>query len=350
MNFNTKSKPINVSILNFPDSECDDFVRGEADAKLCHMPAWSNMVDKMHGLKSFYLVAREGSTVCGVLPLVYVPCMIFGKRMISQAFSNYGGPLFKSTAALDALCKRAVELAVKYKCKSLELRNVNPIPCDYYLRTDKNISYLSLRFNPAELWNSFRPQIRNRIRKGEKSGIVVVSGGLELLDSFYRVWTTRMRQLGTPCYPRKLFSSIMETFPDKCQIFVARLNNTNVGGMFTYLFKELVQVRWGASMVKYNNLAPTTYLMWSIANHYSKPKAEYLDFGTSTTGSSQQEFKRRWGTKQTQLFYQYWVPPGQHLTLAKPDNPKYKSKVKIWKKLPLCMTRIVGPYISHHLP
>jgi len=350
MNFNTKSKPINVSILNSPDSECDDFVRGEADAKLCHMPAWSNMVEKMHGLKGFYLVAREGDTVCGVLPLVYVHCRIFGKRMISQAFSNYGGPLSTSSAAVDALCKQAVELAVEYKCKSLELRNVNPIPCDYYLGTDKKISYLPLGSNLAELWKSFRPQIRNRIRKAEKSGIVVVSGGLELLDGFYRVWTTRMRQKGTPCYPRKLFSNIMETFPDKCQIFVARLNNTNVGALFIYLFKELVQVRWGASLVEYNDLAPTSLLFWSAIKHYCETKAKYLDFGTSTTGSSQLEFKRRWGTKQIQLFYQYWVPPGQHLALAKPDNPKYKGKVKMWKKLPLCMTRIVGPYISRHLP
>ena len=341
---------MNVSILNFPDSECDGFVRGTAGAKLCHIPAWIDMVEKTFGHKGFYLVAREGGTVCGVLPLTHVRSRLFGNRMISQAFSAYGGPLTKNPAASDALCKRAVELATENGCESLELRNIDAIPCDFYLRTDKISMYLPLTSDPTELWRSFKHQIRNRVRKAEKSGIVMVRGGPELLDDFYRVWTVRMHQVGTPCYPRRLFRGIMKTFPNNCQIFLARLNKPTVGGIFVYRFNGLVQIRWGAALIKYHQLAPTSLLFWSTIKHYREDKAKCLDFGTSTASSSQYEFKKRWGAKPIQLHYQYWTKPGHELSLAKPDNPKYRNKIQMWKKLPLWMTRLVGPQISCSLP
>lgn len=343
---------MNVSILNLPDysSEWDDFVQGTAEAKLCHMPAWTHMIEKTFGHKGFYLVAHKAGTVYGILPLIYVRSRLFGDRMISQAFCNYGGPLTKCPAATDALCRRAVELAIEHGCGSLELRNIDPIPYDFHLRTDKTSLYFLLVDDPDELWHSFRPKIRNRVRKAEKSGIIAVRGGPELLDDFYRLWTIRMRQLGTPCYSRKLFSSIMETFPDKCQIFVARLNNTTVGAVFAYCFNGQVQTRWGASLIKYNNLNPMSLLIWSIAKHYCEAKKKCLDLGTSIIGSSQAKFKKRWGAEPKQLHYQYWIQSSNKLSIIKRDDPKYKNLVNFWKQLPLWMTRLFGPQISRDLP
>lgn len=339
-----------VSVSNLPDPLCDDFVREMASAKLCHMPAWTNMVERTFGHKGYYLVAREGRAICGVLPLTHVRSRLFGNRMISQAFSNYGGPLAKSPTALEALCKYAVELATEHGCESMELRNTDPIPYDLHLRTDKISMYLPLTADPEELWQSFRPQIRNRVRKAEKSGIVAVSGGLELLDDFYRVWTARMHQLGTPCYPRKLFSSILETFANNSQIFLARLRGTTIGAIFAHCFSGFVQIPWGAVLIEYNHLAPTSFLWWSVMKHFCSVQASCFDFGRTTIDTGPHMFKKRWGATPIQLSYQYWTRPGHELSLAKPDNPKYKNKVETWKKLPLWMTRLVGPHISRNLP
>lgn len=339
-----------VDICDSYNSECDQFVQQIPTAKLCHLSAWNEMVKRTFGHKSLYLVAREGGTVFGVLPLTHIRSRLFGDRIISQAFSNYGGPLTKSLAASKALCKRAVELATENGCESLELRNIDPVPYDFYLRTDKISMHLPLTSDVTELWRSLRPQIRNRVRKAEKSGIVTVSGGLELLKDFYRIWTIRIHQLGTPCYPRKLFIGIMEAFPDNCRIFLARLNNATVGAQFVYCFNGLVEVRWGACLAKYNHLAPFSLLFWSVAKHYCETKAKWLDFGTSTVNSSQYEFKKRWGATPIQLHYQYWTRPGHELSLVKPDNPKYWNKIEMWKKLPLWMTRLIGPQISRNLP
>lgn len=341
---------MDVSILNSASSECEDFVRRTAGAKLCHMPGWTTMVEKTFGHKGFYLVTRENGGISGVLPLTQVRSRLFGNRLISQAFSNYGGPLTKSPAALDALCQRAVELALECGCESMEIRNTEPFPYDFYLREDKIAMYLPLVADPDELWKSFKPKIRNRIRKAEKSGFVVVSGGPELLDDFYRIWTIRMHELGTPCYPRKLFSSIMETFPDRSQIFLARLKDMTIGGIFVHHFNGFVDACWGAALTEYKHLNPISFLCWSVMKHFCLEGATCFDFGRTTVESGPHDFKRRWDAEPIQLYYHYWTRPGHKLSIVSPDNPKYKKKIEAWKKLPVWVTRLVGPLISRNLP
>lgn len=341
---------MNISTQEFPDIQCDDFVRRTTGAKLCHTLAWSNMLEKTFRHKGFYLVARKDGKICGVLPLTQIRSKLFGNRMISQAFSNYGGPLTKNSDVSEALYKHAVKLATEHGCESIEFRNSKLLDYGLYLSTDKVCMYLPLTSDFDELWRSFRTEIRNRIRKAEKSGIIITSGGLELLEDFYRVWTIRMGELGTPCYSRSLFRDILEMFPQYSRIFIARLGDLTIGGILFSCFNGLAQSRWAATRLEYNRLSPNNLLYWSAIRHYCLAGAKYFDFGRSTFGSSTYEFKKRWGARPVKLYYQYWVPSNKKLFLTRPDRPKYLKKVKIWKKLPLWVTRLVGPHISRALP
>ncbi len=341
---------MDVDICNANRPELDDFVRRMPGAKLCHLFAWAQNVVRPLGHKSFHLVAYQNGNVCGILPLTLIRSRLFGNRMISQAFSNYGGPLAENEAASRALYERAIELSEEKKCESMEFRNIEPLPYDLHRRTDKVTMCLQLTSDPAELWRSLRPQIRNRVRKAEKAGLMAVTGGSEMLADFYRIWTRRMHQVGTPCYPRKLFSAVLKTFPDDSRIFLVHLNGTPVGGLFVYSFNGLAQSRWGAVLTEYNDISPNYLLNWAAMEHFGASGAQWFDFGRSTVGSGQHVFKKRWGAKQIPLAYQYWTSPGHNLSIAKPDNPKYAARVETWKKLPLWFTRLAGPYISCSLP
>ncbi len=224
---------MSIDILDIPDPACDAFVGQKTESKICHLPAWSNIVTRVAGHRPFYLVARDGEEIRGVLPLTQVRSRLFGNRMISQAFSNYGGPLTDSPEIRDALFNYAVELATELNCESIEFRNIQPLPCNLKTRTGKISMHLPLSHDPEEIWKSFKPKVRNQVRKAEKSNLIAVSGGVELLDEFYRVYTIRMRQLGTPCYSRKLMYNILQTFPDNSNIFIVRLNELTVGAGFT---------------------------------------------------------------------------------------------------------------------
>ena len=332
------------------DAGCADFVRNMPNSRLCHVPQWSEMIECVFGHKGHYLVARENGEICGILPLSHVSSRLFGNRLISQPFSDYGGPLTNNPAALEVLYNHAVDIACKYGCEYIEFRNTVPMPQYLYLRTDKICMHLPLTPDPQVVWKGLRPQIRNRIRQAEKSGIVVTHGRHEMLDEFYRLWTCRMRELGTPCYSRDLFRGILDTFPDGSRIFLARSDGKVAAAFFVYAFNGCAHSRWGAALRKYDSLSPNYLLNWSAIEFYCRAAMKAFDFGRSTKDSGQYTFKKRWKARPVPLNWQYWIRPGHQLSLARPENPKYGRAVALWKKMPLRATRFIGPYISRNLP
>ena len=104
-----------------------------------------------------------------------------------------------------------------------------------------------------------------------------------------------MHELGTPCYPRKLFAAICETFPDTATIFLARLDGVTTAGLFAYAFKGWVQSCWGAALREYDEIGPNYILNWAAIEHYCHAGMKWFDFGRSTVGSGQHTFKERWG-------------------------------------------------------
>ena len=335
-----------VETCTVPSPEVGEYVRRTDQGRLCHLPEWSSMIRRTFGHEVFYLVACEGKLIRGVLPLTRIRSRLFGNRMISQAFSNYGGPLVDDLGALGELLNHAFELAREHGCSTVEFRNLQPLPYGLVLQEDKVCMFLPLVSDPDEMWRRLKPEIRNQVRKAEKSGLIATSGGQELLGEFYQLWTIRMRQLGTPCYSKNLFRNILETFPKHSRIFVVKLGNQAVGTAFSYSFNGLGQCRWSATRIEFNKLAPNTMLYWSAVRHHCLVGDRTFDFGRSTSGSNQHEFKRRWRTKPIQLHYQYWTQPDHKLSIVSPDNPKYKGKIQMWKQL----TRLVGPQISRSLP
>lgn len=342
--------PIKVEILNTVDPACEVFVKAMPDGRLCHLPAWSAMVMRTVGHRPFYLAARDGTQIRGVLPLMQVRSRLFGNRMISQAFSNYGGILSDSVEARDALFARAVEVATELNCESIQFRNTQPLPYELEPRSGKMCMYLRLDQDPEKIWKSFKPKVRNQVRKAEKSDITATSGGLELLETFYSIYTIRMHQLGTPCYPRKLMGNILQEFPENSRIFAVRMGELTIGAGFALCFNGLVELPWAATLVEYNTLCPNNLLYWSIMKYYCLANTSFFDFGRCTVDGPTYRFKKQWGTKPVTLNYQYWVRPSHQLSILSPDNVRYQKKIEMWKKMPLWLTRFIGPYISRNLP
>jgi len=342
--------PIKVEILNTVDPACEVFVKAMPDGRLCHLPAWSVMVMRTVGHRPFYLAARDGTQISGVLPLMQVRSRLFGNRMISQAFSNYGGILSDSVEARDALFARAVEVATELNCESIEFRNIKPLPYELHLREDKLTMFIGLEEGAEQVWSNVRREIRKQTRKAEKNGLVVINGGVELLDDFYAIYSKRMHELGTPAYPKKLMVDMLESFLENVRLFAVRRDDVSVGAALVTCFNGIAEIPWSATLGKYNHLYPNRLLYWSIIKYYCGEGARLFDFGRSSVGSGNYEFKRRWRAESVRLHYQYWVPRGRQLSILSPDEGRYQKKIEMWKKMPLWLTRLIGPYISRNLP
>ena len=69
----------------------ETFVQDAPTATICHHFLWQSVIQAAYGHQSFYLLAREGKQVQGVLPLVLVKSRLFGTSLTSMPFLDYGG-------------------------------------------------------------------------------------------------------------------------------------------------------------------------------------------------------------------------------------------------------------------
>lgn len=340
---------MNVETVKGVEDRCDAFVRRQPDAKLCHLTAWSEMLTRKLGYECHYLALRDGEEVHGILPLTHVRSRLFGNRLISHGFSNYGGPLVRDETALQNLFERAVALAEEVGCASIEFRNTRAMPYELPEREHKISMHLRLDRDPETLWKGFDAKVRNQVRKAEKSGLQALDGQREFLDDFYHLYSLRMRELGTPCYSRRVMEAILDSFPDNTRVFVVRQDGKALGAALIFWFNGLVEIPWASTLTEYNRLCPNNLLYWSILRHSCLVGADWFDFGRCTEGGGTYQFKKQWGSQPVPLHYQYWFRPGSDTTPANPDDPRYRRKIELWKKLPLWLTRWAGPIISRGL-
>jgi hypothetical protein len=72
--------------------------------------------------------------------------------------------------------------------------------------------------------------------------------------------------------------------------------------------------------------------------------------GRSTIGSGPFNFKKQWGGQVHQLYWQYYLCKANQLPNLSPSNPRFSLAINIWKRLPLGLTQMIGPWLAKHLP
>jgi hypothetical protein len=75
-----------------------------------------------------------------------------------------------------------------------------------------------------------------------------------------------------------------------------------------------------------------------------------FDFGRSTPHEGTYRFKEQWGAKPYPLNWYYWLPNGREMPQVNPKNPKYRTAIAVWQRLPLSVTRLIGPGIVKYIP
>ena len=56
-----------------------------------------------------------------------------------------------------------------------------------------------------------------------------------------------------------------------------------------------------------------------------------------------------WGFEPQPLYYEYYLVKGKEVPDISPLNPKYEVFINIWRRLPLPVTKFIGPHIIKNL-
>ena len=328
----------------------DRYVFGHPDGTVFHLSTWQKVVEKAFNHKSHHLMAinDQSGQIEGLLPLVEIKSSIFDHFLTSIPFAELGGILADNSNVEMALLERAIELSKKTKVAYLELKNKSPQP---------GLATKSLYFNFSR--NIFETEEKNLLAIPRKSRAMVRKGinaglsgewGKHFLDEFYFILAKNYHRLGTPIFPKRLFRILLDEFGESANLLIIRNSlGTSIAAVMTFFYQDRVMPYYAGSLAEYRHLAPNDFMYWTLMNYGMMKGFKTFDFGRSKAETGSFSFKKNWGFEPTPLCYQYYVSKGNSLPNLSPSNPQYARKIRLWRKLPFALTKLIGPQIAKYL-
>ena len=273
-------------------------------------PRWLPAVCDGLRQEPYAIEASDGGRVVGFLLLSLVKSPWFGRFLVSLPYVNTAGVVAADDHVATCLVDRAVQLADELDVRYLELRHEleRSHPALSERLTSKVRMRLKLPASPDALSAQLKPKVRNQVRKAEKQKFAVDWGGLELLDPFYEVFSRNMRDLGTPVFGRRLFSSILARFSGEAEFCIVRKGQCPVAAGLLLHGNGVTQVPRHSSLRSFNATSVNMLMYWNLLERAISRGQGVFDFGRSSADSNTFQFKSQWGAQPQPAVWQYYVP------------------------------------------
>jgi FemAB-related protein (PEP-CTERM system-associated) len=319
-------------------------------ASFYHLWAWRqiNLAEFGHRTKAY--AALDGDRIVGVLPVVQLRTFLFGRLGCSMPFVNYGGPAADTPSVDTALLAAAERGAIADNLKYLEVRSIRPLPGDYPCSTRKVSLTVDVTADPEVMWKAFHTTHRQAIRKAMKSGFEARQGGRELVGDFYAVLEESWRDLGTPFYHRSYFTRLFDVFGSQLSITAVYHEGEVAAAELHGRFRDTGEGLWLGMRERYRRQYVGYILYWEILRNAALRGIRTFHLGRSTADSGAEAFKKKWNAYPTPLYWYYCGLQGRPMPGLNVDNPKYQRAIELWRKLPLNVTREIGPPIARGIP
>ena len=328
------------------------YLTAKGPAGFYQQAAWLRVLQHGLGHQVVCLQATSGGQIAGVLPMAFVETRLFGRFLVSLPYLNSSGVVAETPEVAAALVDRAIEFAERLDVRYLELRHESPVEHSKLTEavTDKVHMRLPLPATTGQLWDSLKSKLRSQIRKPLTNESLTVHWGThELLDEFYLVFTQNMRDLGTPPFSRKLFESMLDEFPGDAEFCCVRLEGRSVASGLLIHGPGVTQVPSASSLRKYNSTSANMLMYWHLLARSIERGQTMFDFGRSSKDAGTHKFKAQWGAQEFPAVWQHFVREGSASDM-RPNSGKYDLMIRTWQKLPVWLTKVIGPSIVRGIP
>ncbi|MFH1860965.1 MAG: FemAB family XrtA/PEP-CTERM system-associated protein [bacterium] len=356
----------------------DEYVQASPCSTPYHLSGWKRIVEKTFGHKPYYLLARKaapltdakfeasssvlgtvepqatspaslGERVVGVLPCFLIRYPFAGCSLISLPFTSYGGILADNSEVEQELLSEMKRIANALNADYLELRNITLSNAkDLCLKDIYATFVMDIESDLDSMWDRLLSKNRNMIRKALKASLTV-DINRDYLKDFYPLFVRRMRDLGTQVYSLNLFRNIMEEWKT-ATILVIKDQAAVIATGLLIPFKDTLYNPWTASNRNFLDLAPNNLFYWECITYCHENGLSHFDIGRSIWHSGTFNFKKNIGATPKQLYYQYYLNKAKDIPSIDVNNPRYKVCIKMWQRLPLWLTKMIGPGIIGHIP
>ena len=332
---------------NADESLWDAYVQQHPEATFFHLFGWKKALEMSFKHNNYYLFALMDEKIVGILPLGHIKSLLFGNTLISTPFAVYGGVLADNDEIRLLLRDAACELARQLNVDHLELRNRSRENPDWPTKELYVYFKKQLADNDDENLKAIPRKQRAMVRKGIKAELnATVNMDVE---AFFQAYSESVRNLGTPVFPKKLFQSLLKVFPGQVDILSITKDETLLASVMNFYFKEDVIPYYGGGTSAARFFKANDFMYWSLMQHAVKKGLRQFDYGRSKEGTGSYSFKKNWGFEAKPLYYEYYLVKATEVSEINPLNPKYQFFIKLWKKLPLKLSQLLGPILARDL-
>ncbi len=285
--------------------------------------------------------------VSGILPLVHMRSRLFGNALVSLPFAVYGGIVADSETAHAALAQHACALAHELGVDYLEMRNRRPRHPQWPTKSLYVTFRKAISADTESNYNAIPRKQRAMIRKGMDAGLE--SKADDGLEHFYRLYSESVHNLGTPVFSKKYFALLQRVFGDACAAWTVWNGAQPVSSVLSFYFRDEVLPYYGGGGNAARDLKANDFMYWELMRQAGERGVRTFDYGRSKQDSGSYRFKKHWGFEPEPLFYEYYLVKAKTLPNVSPTNPKYRHFITAWKRLPLPVTRVLGPLLARSL-
>ena len=303
--------------------------------------AWRRVVERAYGIRAHFLAAFDADRVVGTLGLFEIRHPIFGHYLSTAVFGNDGGFHYDIPAARDALVAEARRLTKDLGVDYLVIRSRASLD-GFQDDTQFSSAVINLEGGDDAVWNRLPSKTRNQVRRGQKEGFSLRIGA-DQADAFYDVFHHHMRDLGSPAHGRDFYGAVIEQLGGRAEFMVVRDGERLVAGALLFRHNGTATNYHTVALQQYNRRCANYLLYWAMIESSSSRGDRWFDMGRSRVASSQLDFKQNWGPEIVPLHYNYFLGTAPHIPNLSPANPAFRLQIAVWQRLPLFVTKQLGP-------
>ena len=318
---------------------------------------WGDAVES-YGHTRWYLVARdrEEDAIAGVLPLFHVESRLFGSKLLSPAFAERGSVVVgdvRPEATKDLLLERTKALAQKLDVDFVSLRGSQVSGTDGYVEKNRYVTFrVSTDRDPGEVRDGIKDSRQRQIEQADDDASLEfgVGDSLEDLREYYRLYLESMRGHGSPAHSFEFFRVLWDRLHDAGNLRLSTVHRDGelINGMIDLSLGSTVY-QWGViTDYEHRDLNGGSLLVWKSLEWAAESGYDAYEFGRTREGSGVYMFKKSFGGTKTWYDDLHYFPDDS-AELPDPEDDKYDEAKEVWRKLPIPVTRVVGPQIRKRI-